>query len=282
MSSAPKLLVEGVTRQPLPYGLFSVLTPRADSDVHWQNGVEWETLGCDPVSGIGDPSCDPEVATTGLPKNLDVDMGELGDATPFTVYATYGPCTPVINGFDYYQQQADLRLMAREEARVEQALWTGDLDNGGFAGGAVDLNSAGAADPVSAIGLLEQHIATAYGSVGVIHMTRAAANAAIALGAVYKSGNKLLTNLDTPVVAGAGYPGSSPAGAAAAAGESWAYATPALLGYRSDIFPGANPAEAGFDRSTNDMVAVAERTYAIGYDPCGVGAVRTTLGCACD
>lgn len=275
MASAPAQIVEGIARQPLPYGLLSVLTPRTPSDQHWQNGVEWETLGCNPASGIGDPQCDPDEETTGLPKNLGVGAGEIGDATPFTVYGSY-TCTPVGHTVQYAQDRATENLLAREEARAEQALWTGDLDNGGFAADAEDA-AGGALSLVRAIGRLEQWLAENYGSQGVIHMSREVALSALAALALEVRGNTLVTALGTPVVAGSGYPGTGPAGQAPGADQSYIYATPALMGYRSEVFPAVSPAAAGFDKGVNNLHAVAERTYVIGYDPCGTAYVLADL-----
>lgn len=270
-------VVEGIARQPLPYGLFSVLTPRTAADAHWQaEGVTWETLTCDPVSGIGDYCAPDPEDRTGLPKNLDAGAGTPGLADPFTVYGVY-TCSPVGHTLDYAQQRAQEHLLAREEARVEQALWTGDLDNTGFA-----EDSEQAATGVSlvrGIAALEQWLATNYGSQGVIHMTREAALVAAsdAVGALQVVGNTLRTRLGTPVVAGAGYPGTGPTGQDPAAGSTYLFATPALLGYRSEVFPGVDPVSAGFDRASNDLHAVAERAYAVGWDPCGTAYALATL-----
>lgn len=273
MATAPALVVEGIARQPLPYGLFSVLVPRSTDDDHWQNGIQWETLGCVPVSGIGDPQCDPDT-TTGLPKNLDVGAGEMGEATPFTVYGSYS-CTPVGHTVQYAQDRANEHLLAREEARVEQALWTGDLDNGGFADGAVQAATGlGLARSIAA---LEQWLAQNYGSQGVIHMTREAALLGLSLLVLTVKGNTLVTALGTPVVAGAGYPGTGPTGQTPTAGSTYLFATPALLGMRSEVFPAVNPVQAGFDMATNDLNAVAERTYVVGYDPCGTAYALADL-----
>lgn len=266
-------VVEGIARQPLPYSLFSVFTPRPVADLHWQaEGVTWETLTCDPVSGIGD-YCVPD--PVGLPKNLDTGAGVPGEATPFTVYGVY-TCTPVGHTLDWAQQRAMEHLLAREEARVEQALWTGDLDNTGFAAGAVE--AATGVSLVRAVAALEQWLATSYGSQGVIHMTREAALLAAASDALTVVGSRLVTRLGTPVVAGAGYPGTGPAGQDPAAGSTYLYATPALLGYRSEAFTGTDPVAAGLDKATNDLHAVAERTYVVGWDPCGTAYALATLG----
>lgn len=273
MSFAPPQVVEGQPRINLPYGLFSVLTPRGSAqDPHWQNGIEWETLGCQPASGIGDPQCEP-AETVGLPKNF-ATSGEVGEATPFTVYGSY-VCTPVGHDTEYAQQRATEHLMAREEARVEQALWTGDLANTGFAPGATSLGTRPSVK--RAVAALEGWLATNYGSLGVIHMTREAALLGVDDGVLVTKGSGLFTALGTPVVAGAGYDGSTPAGAAPAADTTNIYATPSLLGYRSEVFPGGTPPGALLDRANNDLYAVAERTYVIGWDPCGTAYATASL-----
>lgn len=260
MSYAPPVVVDGIARQPLSYGLFSVLGFRTTGDPHWQNGIRWETMGCDPASGIGDPDCDTPISKAFLPGD-----GPLGEATPFTVYASY-ECSPTGHPVDYAQQRATERLQSNEEARAEQAFWTGDLGNTGFATGAENV---GAGTLRRSIARLEQWLATHYGSQGVLHMTREAALLGYSLYALTVKGSTLTTALGTPVVAGAGYPGTGPSGQAPGADASYLFATPGLVGYRSEIFAGADPVGAGLDRAHNDLRAVAERTYVLGYDPCG-------------
>lgn len=278
MAFAPPDTVEGPRRVALRAGLLSVLSPSSEGDGRWQNGVQWEPLTCGPVSGIGSAECTPSgTAGTGLPKTFPEDAGVV-EATAFSVYGSY-LCSPIGHNIEYAQSRALQHLLAREEAVVERAFWTGDLDNTpNLQDSAVDVNSAGAVDPVEAIGLLEDQIASEYGSLGVIHMKRSAAITAVAAGALVWDGS-LMTALGTPVVAGAGYPGSSPAGAAAATGESWIYGSPALFGYRSNIFYPTSRSGDLLDRDVNDLYGVAERSYLLGYDECGVGAVRMTLGC---
>ncbi len=272
MNFAPPVVVQGDPRTGLPYGLLSVLVPRTTSDPHWQNGILWEALTCQPASGIGDPQCDPE-ETIGLPKTFAAGSEE-GEATPFTVYGSY-VCSPVGHDIAYAQERATEHLQAREEARAEQALWTGDLGNTGFAVGATELTDVTGVE--RGIAALEGWLGSVYGSLGVIHMTREAALLGLAALALVVRGNTLYTALGTPVVAGAGYPGTDPAGAAPAAGHTFMYATPALLGYRSEPFVGGTPPGALLDRENNDLFAVVERTYVIGFDPCGVAAVEVTL-----
>ena len=267
------MVVDGIPRQPLPYGLFSVLVPRDGADPHWEHdGVIWESLSCEPVSGIG-PTCETDVI--GLPKGF-ASNGDNGEADAFHVYGSYscghgGGHTP-----DYAQQRAAEHLQAREEAFVERAIWTGELDNLGFAEGA-EQAVAGAVSIRRAIAALVQWLAVNYGSQGVLHMTREAAEYATSEDILIVVGNQLRTRTGMLVVAGAGYPGTGPAGQEPASGQTYIYATPALLGYRSEIFPGTVGAGAGFDKSTNDLYAVAERGYAVGWDPCGTAYALATL-----
>lgn len=278
MPVAPAALVVGATRQPLPFGLFSHVTPRPAGD-RWESGVTWETISCDPIGGLGSPDCldDGPGTVLGLPKTLTANGGTDGLATPFTVYGHF-TCSPV--GFTpaVAQDRAASHLAVREEARVEQALWTGDLGNApAFDTAPTDLTGATAVLVATALGLLEEHIASAYGSLGMIHLTRAAALAAIADDQVEVRANRLYTRLGTPVVAGAGYPGTGPAGAAVTPGEAWAFVTPLLFGYRSEVFSSTAVPGDLLDRSTNDLHAVAERTYLMGFDPCGVGAALMSV-----
>lgn len=266
-------VVEPITRQPLGFGLFSVLTPRPSGEDRWQiEGVQWETLACAPASGIGQVCV--EGAVTGLPKNLDLGGGDMGEALPFTIYGSYS-CNPVGSpGPQAMADRATEHLLSREEARVEQAIWTGDLDNVGFA---EDAENVGAGSLKRVIARLEGWLAREYGSKGVIHMAREVALLAIDIGMLEVKGTGLQTKLGTPVVAGAGYPGTGPTGQAPGANTSYVFATPAMLAYRSDVFPGVDPVEAGLDRSTNMLHAVSERTYVVGWDPCGTAFALATL-----
>jgi hypothetical protein len=283
MGVAPAALVEGVARTPLSYGLFSAVGPfRAGDRERWESGVQWEPLTCAPAEGIGDPACAPD-ATVGLPKSLDKNRAPIGDATAFTIYG-HDICNPVGgNNIVQAQGRATAHLVAREEARVEQALWTGDLGNIPNLAGTGDapdpevLAGGTAVSPDVAFALLEDYVAGEYGSLGVIHVTRGTATQAAARRLVEVRGARLQTVIGTPVVAGAGYPGTSPAGASAGAGKAWAFASPAIFGYRSEVFTSSNRPGDLLDRSRNDLYAVAERTYLLGFDPCGVAAVLLDL-----
>ena len=262
MAFAPATVVDPIARTALPFGLLSVVTPRPVGDSRWENGVVWEPLTCGPASGIGEVDCDPETPTVGLPKVM-AEPGGTDDATAFTVYGSY-ECSPTGHSVEYAQQRATEHLLAREEARAEQALWTGDLGNTPNFSGAATA-AGGGFEPCLAVATAEQYIAASYGSLGVIHMSRLLAQVLLCEEALEVRGNRLFTRLGTPVVAGAGYPGTHPDGVTP--GE-WLVVTPALMAYRSEIFTATNRPGDLLDRGQNNLFGVAERRYLIGYDEC--------------
>lgn len=255
---APAALVVGAARVPLQFGLFSVLPFRAEGSDRWLSGVQFESMTCAPAGGIGAIDCDPDVATIGLPKEFTEGMGDGGDASPFVVYGHY-TCSPIGNSFQHAQDMADSHLFTREESRVEQALWTGDLGNTpNFAGanGYGAPTNLGTFAPRMALATLEGELATEYGSQGVIHMSRKTASL---LGdAIETKGGRMVTRLGTPVVAGAGY------------GDDKMVASAALFAYRSEVFASSNRPGDLLDRGTNDLFAIAERSYLVGFDSCGL------------
>jgi hypothetical protein len=255
--------------------LFSTFTVRPPTADRWEAGTTSETLTCETLAGIGPWQCDiPRDETEGLPKTIITSEGAPALATSFTVYGTFA-CSPTGWTPERAQLRASELLLIREENRVEQALWSGDLDNDpNLIATALDLTSGVATTYLDGLGMLEDHLATEYGSLGVIHMMRSAALRGLAVDALTVSGGRLTTALGTPVAAGGGYPGTGPGILGAPAdGDAWMYSTPALFGYRSEIFTASNRSGDLLDRSLNNLSAVAERSYVIGFDPCPVGAV---------
>lgn len=267
----PADLVAGAPRVQLPFGLFSVLDFRPDGSAHWRGGgVQFEYLDPFTVDSIG-PVQSPQSDTEGLPKNLDFpeDSGDTRDpgfdsADTFTVYGHY-KVSPIGWTPETAQARATDVLLAFEERAAERDFWTGEqgnqpnLTDGVAAVGTWDISKIN-----SAIGALERFIADTYGSLGAIHMNRQLAAAGMTSGTLKANGSRLFTALGTPVIAGAGYPSGS------------IRATPALFGYRSDIFTSSARRGDLLDTTKNDLYAVAERTYLIGFDPTGVGSVTIT------
>ena len=251
---APPAVVAAPARTPLPFGLGSVLAWRTGD--RFMTGITWSNITCDPAGGRGGPECNPE-DVVGLPKEFTGER-TLGEATPFIVYG-HDLCNPVGSSFAESQEYASAHLLAREEARAEEALWTGDLGSvpnfSGANGYPAPVSVGTFADALDALAAVERGIAEQYGSQGVIHMGR---DTATLLGKhLEKRSGRLYTRaLDTPVVAGTGYP------------EGVIVGSPAMFGYRGDIITSSNRPGDLLDRATNDMYAVAEREYVIGFDPC--------------
>lgn len=262
---APPATVEPPARESLPFGLFSVLSFRTGD--RWEAGVQFESGTCDPVDLIGPVQCDP-TETQGLPKNLASNAGEVGQALPFTVNGHYS-CSIASASPEVMNRLAREHLTSKEEAGVERALWTGEVGNAPSLIGEGTVVLGTAQDMATGLGLLEQYVAATSGGVGVIHLPRALALALVAKSLLVVNGDRLTTALGTPVVAGTGYPGTGPDGT----GSNWAYVTPALFGYRSEIFSATEDGIA-YDTQNNDATALAERTYLIGHDTCGVAAVQ--------
>lgn len=246
MSITPPALVTGAARAPLPYGLFSVLGLREGSVERWEGGgVEFEGLGAPPTAGaIGPYDCEDPEATPGLPKEFEGGL-DLATAAPFTVYGSY-KCTPIGNSIDHALDVARARLGTWEEFQAERALWARLV-----AETPIELGSL---DPVETIAQIESNLGSLYGSLGVIHMGRGTAVHLLRRKVLEAKNNRLYTTLGTPVVAGSGYE------------EGEVYATPAIFGYRSDVFTSQQSAGDLLDRRQNDLYAVAERTYLIGFD----------------
>lgn len=272
MATVPATLVLGAGRSSLPFGLFSQVSFRPTD--RFEVGVQWEALTCEPAGGIASAFAD-EPPALGLPKTLDSNGTNVYSAAAFTVYGHFN-ASPTAYTPEMAQERAIEHLQAREEARVEQAFWTGDLDNTPTLRDSTF--EAAAASVKIGLALLEEYNASEFGSLGVIHLTRAAAQFAASEQAVYARGGQLSTALGTPVIAGAGYDGSGPTGAAApGAAERWAYVTPPLFGYRTEVFTSSGRPGDLLDRGVNDLYAIAERTYVLGYDTCSSHAIRLSL-----
>ena len=143
-------------------------------------------------------------------------------------------------------------------------MWAGSLGNVPNLSGAngyaapVDL---GTLPPPDALAAVEDFLATSYGSLGVLHMSRGVALRLTGpAGPILATGGRLHTTVGTPVVAGARY------------SSDRIVATPALLGYRSEVFTSSATPGDLLDRARNDLYAVAERSYLVGWDDCPIGA----------
>ena len=269
------------SRTQLPYGLFSVLSPSTNSQRWEGGGAQWEAMTCEPVSGtpLGLEYAELASELEGALHSADDTGNTIAEAKPFAVHG-YFKGSPVGHAPEAAQVRAEEHLLAREQTRVEQALWSGDLSNlPNLAGegygdqGESFAHSAptelGTFSALEAVAELEEFIATMYGSLGVLHMPRRLFTLLTDAVDFTQQGGRLFTPLGTPVVAGGGY-GSD-------GNVNRIYASPGLFGFRSDVDAYVD-ATAGFSMAQNTMKAIASRSYLLGYDPCGVAYAEVTLG----
>ncbi len=269
---------------PLPYGLWDTVQHPAVDGPHWQQGITWiercptgDTTydECLSVTGTGAPPEPPA-------KTANVDQAYRG-ALPFTVYAEF-ECSPV--GIPEAESIASNALDRVEQQQVETAFWTGSAGgqpvvfphlaaNTEVLDGEIVLQTVATAvvtgaDVVHALGVLEQELADCYSGQGLIHVPRTALPTLAAWNLLREVDGRLLTTAGNVVVAGGGYTGTGPDGAAPAAGTTWIYATGAAWGYRSD--PYVSRLRDSLDRTSNTIRMLAERTYLIGFECCHLAA----------
>ena len=291
--AGPRHIVNGPSFEPLPYGLWEVAQKPSADGPHWQNGITWEER-CD----AGATTYDECIAVTGVgaaappapaSKTDNVAQTYRG-ATPFSVFTEY-TCSPV--GNEEIQTFAEEALLKVEAWQAERAFWTGTSGGQGTVWphlaedtsltdpqGIVLQNAAsqlvtGGGDIAHALGALEAGLADCYHGQGVIHVPQSVLPTLVAWDLVHDEAGTLLTAAGNKVVAGAGYTGSSPAGAAPVAGTAWIYATGAVFAYRGNVR--ATRLSESFDRAENTVHMLAERTYVIAYECCLL-ATLVTLG----
>lgn len=251
---APAPPVAAPARTALSFGAFSVLSFRENLD-RWVNGVSWETLTCEPAGVYGAPDCDATLVE-GLPRSVEKLAAPLGSAVPFSVYGHH-LCTPIGNSFEWAQEQARLHLAAREEAAVETAVQGIITSLGALA--------AGVTVPWEMLAALEQHFSETYGGQGIIWTSRRLATLMSDDGHLTVKGGRLTTILGTPVVAAAGVD------------DGFLGITGTPVGYRSDIDDLSARDFDLLDRGQNNLLTIAERTYLVGFEECGMAYANLTL-----
>lgn len=269
----------------LPYGLWDAVQ-KPSAPAHWQQGVTWIERcpdgsttydECISVTGTGAP---PEPSA----KTDNVEQIFRG-ATPITIFAEFD-CSPV--GLMDAESVASDALARVEALQLEAAFATG-LSGGQtvvfphLAADAQVLDAQGivlqtaasvcvtGVDVVHGLGELERCLADCYAGQGVIHIPRNALPTFFAWNLAIERNGQLFTPAGNLIVVGTGYPGTSPAGAAPAAGTTWIYATGAMFGYRGDVF--MTRVRESLDRAENTLRMIAERTYVLGWECCHIAAL---------
>lgn len=239
-------VVEPPARLPAPFGLFTALTFRPDSD-RWINGVRWQGASVGPAAAFTSEDCGDDVPDGAfLPEGRTAPW--LESLPRLTVTGEYD-CTPVgLSGGDV-TALATQDLILHEEEAVGAWLW-------GTVQAMKPKTVPGGDLPVVTARL--EHVAAARFGRGIILAPYAVAALMAATGVAEVKGQTLQTKLGTPVV---GVP---------SAGDGFTVdgamlVIPQLVAYRSPI------AEVGdtdhlFDRGHNVLRSVVTRDYVLGLD----------------
>lgn len=216
-------------------------------------------------------------------------------ANPFVVYS-WVDCSLVGMGYEELRSRTEKAHVNNVQTRIEEVFWTGGqfntyphlAYNGAevteVAGGnvvvlqtAANIIATGTYDVVEAIGLLEEAMGDCYSGTPILHMTQdVVAHLDYAHIIEIKNG-QIRTKNGSIVAAAPGYAGTSPAGAAPAAGTSWIYATGSVKLWQSGIDFTARNAREVLGREINDTVLVAEQWFALAWDCCHF-AINVSLG----
>lgn len=288
-------IVDPPTFTPLPYGLLSVAQHPPIGDGHWQNGVTYQSRCLNAGDTTYSADCGMAVTGTGPappPPALtdNVDLTTRG-ATAFTAYAEFD-CAPV--GMANAAKIAEDALAQSADYDVERAFWTGKaanqtvvfphlaanadiIDGDTLLQSTASVVVTGTPAPTVALGLLEQAIADCSNGQGVIHVQRKVLPALFKAQVIEIRGGQIVTKGGNLVAAGAGYPGTGPAGQAVTSSTSWMFATGPVFAYASQTR--VNDLRTALDRTTNTVKYIAERTYVIGWDCCHA-AVQTDISAA--
>lgn len=268
-----------------PYGLVNPKTLVSETQ-RWQSGFEQESVACNSTIRVLD-LCN--TAATSTVREAD-GTGSLGEYKPFAVQAIVQCSTMGGARLDWERRALDA-LEACTSKAVELEFWEGNLARAAVAAGDTDypnryLTNGEAVDvtptPGTAVrvryglALLEGALADAgCGTRGFIH-------APVSIGSVLpvkdKDGDGILeTAVGNYLIAGAGYTGVGPNGAAPAGTSVWMYATGPVVVRLGDGEVAAGDVAEYTDSSINTIALSAERPASVVWDGCAHFAVLVDL-----
>lgn len=248
----------------------------------WANGVTWEGEPCGDDGGLYDP-CE------GATKTI-TDNGGVVEFAAVTAQSAVS-CTSLSRGGvlpDADVARARSLLNVEQHRFVGEEVWSGTLAQAASLPNQWLSNEEGlcqildgvAVGVVDGLAALEEAL---YGlgdcgcvpaGQGMIHVDPYTLTLWEASWTIIDSGfpgsantaGMLRTRLGTIVVTGPGYDGSDPDGVVGAT-TRWAYATPLMFGALTQPKV-LDPAFREMDRDNNQVPVYAERTIAVGWDPC--------------
>lgn len=265
------------------YGLVNSGTLVRESDDHWQGGFAFPNHLCRTTVRNINP-IDSTKTDTVHAESAGQDIVEY---LPFVVDASDSMSTMGWKVEDLRDRLKNQLELCTQKA-VEREFWTGAISTASgwsnqylAAGPGVVTNITPGGGPVAAktgLAMLEEALGSeGCGLNGVIHGTRGAISSLIVfMERGGEDGDTLYTPLGNMVIAGSGYPGTSPTGVAPAAGQSWLYATgPVSVRLGEIVIIPDN--DDRFNTSINSVEVRAERFAAATWSGCAVYAINVTL-----
>lgn len=283
MPLCPPLYVEPPAVTPYGYGLYSVATmPVPEENPHWRCGVHYEPWKCGRSFLWADPCDNPD-----QPDKMPADGVDLVEGTPFLVWDGYHCRLPGRSNEAEVRRRATEALRLGEQRSVEEAFWTGSMGNSPALAdpSTVVLNPnnppAVPADVLTfpaGVAALEEWLGNNYPGQGTIFASRGASAYFARHQLGFRVGGHVETLAGTRVAFLGGSPNTGPDGTPAPAGYAWLYATGQVVIRRSEIFVNPDTLAAALNRSTNEVLVLAEREIVITRE-CGTAAVLVDISC---
>lgn len=284
MAIAPSGFVVSSPKRPFipKYGLLNAIGAIELDDSHaWAGGVEWEDELCTSVESFTD-NCPP---ASGYTKSTERDLN-FCHADPFIIKSSFDCSTggrPVEDAF----RIAKKRLLAWESYELERVFWTGLSANGqinpslAFGNDTCEIfpeviTVSGPCSVVAGIASLEEALSNLVPGGGVIHAPFGLASFLAEASLLERVNETYFSPTGTPIVLGAGYPGSGPGNVVADAGTTWVFGTGPVQVWRNEVFMNPTDVSESINRYRNNITVFAERFYAVGFS-CQVFAVQVCL-----
>jgi len=252
----------------------------------WTAGLTFEPFGCGYNGGVF-PACVSEDAEYD-DKDFESEH-RVVEVEPYVAW--YGDsCSAATFRSRNFADRASRMFLAAESAIMARELWAGDIASSEghptpFLGDGNATTVAVGYGPSMSLVMLQQALAEAVPSRGMIHAARDLASLWYESGLVRREGALLLDAFDNIVVADAGYPGTGPEGEGRTLTTSYAYATD-LVQVRRDgqvrLLPGDGDFAAAMNRDTNLIEWRAERMVAAYWSGCAqlvVGVDHCAVEC---
>lgn len=278
----PVLVTKPTPSSPLRYGLFQAANGPLDLPLHARNGgLEYVTAMCGEGFGY-------QIECIASQDSKADSFSENGSTTvvgkPFIVYATM-VCGTV--GYTYAEQRAMVleRLKGVEQSVVETALSSAAFGQSPsfLTTDGIETVTGGGTSAVEVLSELElaRYCGTSgtpvsYGVAGHLHVPFNLFNELKSQHVIEFDGTRWRTATGTIVSPGC-YTNDNPAGTPAADGTFWMYLTGQTTVWRTpDNDVQIAPVDGSLDRTTNQMLMMAEREYVVTYE-CGGFAKAVTL-----